>query len=109
MSWDDTHRYYEALRRAEADLDRTGDGCLTWHEDYAAIFGTPERLSMALRSRWNNLVRAQVECDSPENWRRIMDVNRLAAAHPGLAAAVARAALSRSARAKSDVELVGAA
>ena len=106
MSWDDTHKYYAALRRAEADLDRTGDGVITWHDEYADIFGSPQRLSLALRSYWNNLVRAQVECDNPENWRRIMDVNRLAAAHPGLAAAVARAV---TAPARSNVELVGAA
>jgi len=106
MSWNDVHRYYEALRRAEDDLNRTGDGRITWHTDYEEVFGTPQRLTDALRSYWHNLVRAQIECSDPQNWRRIMDLNRLAAAHPGLATAVARAA---TAPARSDVELAGAA
>lgn len=108
VSWQDVHEYYAALRRAEADLNRTGDGVPVWHPEYEAIFGTPERLTQALCSHWHNLVRAQVECESPQNWRRIMDVNRLAAAHPGLATAVARAAVGKPV-ARADVELVGAA
>jgi hypothetical protein len=106
MSWNDVHRYYEALHRAEDDLNRTGDGRITWHDDYEEVFGTPQRLAAALRSYWNNLVRAQIECSDPQNWRRIMDLNRLAAAHPGLATAVARAATTPT---RSDLELAGAA
>jgi hypothetical protein len=106
MSWTDTHRYYEALHRAEDDLNRTGDGRITWHDEYGEVFGTPRRLEAALRSYWNNLVRAQVECAEPQNWRRIMDLNRLAAAHPGLVAAVARAATAPT---RSHTELAGAA
>lgn len=108
MSWNDVHTYYEVLRRAETDLNRTGDGVLTWRPEYTEVFGTAQRLTQALRSYWNNMIRAQVECDSPQDWRRIMDVNRLAAAHPGLAAAVARAAAGEPVS-RSELELVGAA
>ena len=108
MGWQETHDYYDALHRAEADLNRSGDGLVTWRPEYEPVFGTPRRLVLALRSHWNNLVRAQVESDSAQNWRRIMDVNRLAAAHPGLAAAVARAVAEEKVT-RADVELVGSA
>jgi hypothetical protein len=111
MSWDVAHRYYEVLRQAESDLDRTADGVLTWRAEYADVFDSPGRLLLALRSHWTNMVRAQIEWSCEDNWRRIVASRRLAAEHPGLVRAVQRAdeaASSRTATVREAI-VVGAA
>jgi hypothetical protein len=91
MSWQDAHRYYRALRAIEAELNWSADGEVIWRPEYADIFGSPERLLLALRSRWETLVRAQAD-DAVTADRAPSDVvSALAAAHPGLIRALARA------------------
>jgi hypothetical protein len=111
MSWRTAHRFYEVLRQAESDLDRTADGVLTWRVEYADVFGSPGQLLLALRSHWTNMVRAQIEWSSEDNWRRIVASRRLAAEHSGLVRAVQRAdeaAASRTAPVREAI-VVGAA
>ena len=87
MSWQDAHRYRDALRSAEADLDRTG-GELVWRPDYADVFGSPTRLWQALRSYWRTLVEAQADWDFEFGGPPSRQVSQLAAAHPGLTKAL---------------------
>ena len=96
MTWSETHRYYDALSEIEADLDRTGDGLLPWRAEYAAIFGDPAGLLLALRHRWDVLVQAQVEQPRDPSGRFSKELLTLAALHPGLMAALARDAETRA-------------
>lgn len=91
MSWQDAHRYNQALRTAETDLNTAADGRLVWRPEYADVFGAPERLLLALRSRWETMVHAQIGDDLVVNGRHSEEMLSLAAAHPGLVAALARA------------------
>jgi hypothetical protein len=100
MSWDDAHRYRAALRAAEADLDRCETGVVEWRPEYAEVFGTPQRLLLALRSYWVTMVQAQIEWRPEGHLRRMETARKLAAEHPGLVRALTRS---------DDVELVGAA
>jgi len=102
MSWQDAHRYRTALRTAEADLDRSRTGIVTWRPEYAPIFGTPQRLLHALRSHWTTMVQAQVEWAPGGNLQRMDAAQALAAGHPGLVRALTRAHIE-------DAEFVGAA
>jgi hypothetical protein len=88
MSWQDAHRYRDALRAAESDLDRTG-GELVWRSEYAEVFGSVTRLRQALRSHWRTLLQAQADWDFEFAGRMpSAQVRRLVAAHPGLVAAL---------------------
>ena len=93
MSWHDAHRFYEALRLAESDLDTSSDGIVRWRPEYDGVFRSPEHLLLALRSRWENMMRAQIdrvwEIDGSPTTR----MRELVAAHPGLVRAVARLAV----------------
>jgi hypothetical protein len=80
VSWTDTHRYYEALRAIEAELDRT-DGVLSWRPEYHGVFGDRGGLVRAIERRWRLLVQAQAQ-DVP--------LRELVASHPGLIAALSR-------------------
>lgn len=91
MSWQDAHRYNEALRAVEAQLNWTGDGRIIWRPEYADIFGSPERVLLALRTRWQTLVQAQVEDIATADGGPSGVVRALAAAHPGLVRALTRA------------------
>jgi hypothetical protein len=96
MSWQDAHRYNEALRAVEAELNWTADGEIRWQPEYAEIFGSPERLLLALRSRWETLLQAQVEDIATADGGPAGVVGALAAAHPGLVRALARAQAAES-------------
>lgn len=101
MSWQDAHRYYGALRTIEAELNWSRDGEIVWRPEYADIFGSPERLLLALRSRWETIVHAQAEDVVTAEGDPSGVVNALAAAHPGLIRALARAnSLSRNGSAR---------
>ena len=110
MTWHETHQYYGALRTAVADLDRT-DGILVWREEYAAIFGTPHRLRLALRSYWTTMVCAQVEYLWDNGGRSADAARDLIEAHPGLVRALTAADLDwvQDAPPVNDGEMVGAA
>jgi hypothetical protein len=91
MSWQDAHRYRAAVRTAAADLNRT-DGALIWREEYAEVFGSPNRLWLALRSHWRTMVQAQVEMDYELDGTPSVQILQLSTAHPGLARALGVAA-----------------
>src|SRR4051812_20380574 len=96
MSWEDAHRYNMALREVEAQLNWTGDGEIAWRQEYAEIFGSPERLLLALRSRWETTLQAQVDDTITVDGGTAGVLRALAAAHPGLARALARAEAAQS-------------
>lgn len=93
MSWTHAHRYYETLRAAERDLDTSADALDVWRPEYADVFPSPRHLMSALRSRWENMVRAQIdsvwEIDGSPSTR----MRELVDEHPGLVRAVARLAV----------------
>src|SRR3954453_18072016 len=91
MSWEDAHRYNKALREVEVQLNRTGDGRIAWRPEYAEIFGSPERLLLALRSRWETTLPAQVGDTITVDGGTAGGRRALAAQQPGLARALARA------------------
>lgn len=75
MSWSQTHRRWQALQEIEA---RANNGALElpWTSEYAEIFGDPDGLVLALRSRWEQARRAQLDSHLPERvleeqWRRL--------------------------------------
>jgi hypothetical protein len=91
MSWQDAHSYNAALQRVENDLNTTADGRLVWRPEYAQVFGCPERLLQALQSRWETMVHAQIGDDLVVDGRHSDEMLVLAAAHPALVRALARA------------------
>jgi hypothetical protein len=111
MTWSEARRYNRALRQAEADLDRSGDGVIVWRPEYVETFATPQQLWLALRSRWTTTVHAQVDrpldADGTASW----PLRELAARHRGVLAALGRGpefrGLSALGRADAD-ELVEA-
>jgi hypothetical protein len=95
MSWQDAHRYNQALRTVEAELNRTADSDIIWRPEFAEIFGSPDRLLLALRSRWETLRQAQVEDIATADGGPAGVERALALAHPGLVRAVSRAAAAQ--------------
>jgi hypothetical protein len=91
MSWQDAHRYYATLRAVETELNTTTHGQLVWRPEYAEIFGCREQLLLALRSRWETMVHAQIGDDLMVYGRHSDEMLALAAAHSGLVQALARA------------------
>lgn len=71
MSWSDTHRRWQALQeieaRANAALARGSSLAeLPWNREYAEIFGDRDTLAAALRHRWRQAQRAQLDTHLPE-------------------------------------------
>lgn len=71
MTWTETHRRWQALQeietQANAALAAGGSlGKLPWTEEYAEIFGDRAALVVALRSRWEQARRAQLDSHLPE-------------------------------------------
>lgn len=89
MSWTETHRYYQALRVVEAELDRSADGLPAWRPEYCPVFGSPAGLRLALSRRWLMLVEVQVDTVYSDG-RPSRQLRDLAAAHHGLLLAVVR-------------------
>jgi hypothetical protein len=95
MSWTETHRRWQALQDVEARANAAlAAGApldeLPWTDEYAAIFGDRDQLAAALRHRWRQARRAQLDSHLPEaaldqQWRRLHERNagvlRLLAAH----------------------------
>lgn len=91
MSCQEAHRYNAALRAVRADLERLPDVRLVWRPEYHDIFGSPEQLILALRSRWHTTLQAQVEDAVTEDGGPRDTVRALAAANQGLLRALLRA------------------
>jgi hypothetical protein len=91
MSWQEAHRYNQALRDVRADLELLLDVELVWRPEYREIFGSPERLVLALWSRWHTTLRAQIEDVVTEHGGPGGAERALAAANAGLLRALARA------------------
>jgi hypothetical protein len=91
MSWEDAHRYNAALRAVETELNWDADGEIHWRPEYADIFGSPHRLLLALRSRWETMVHTQISDDLVVDGWPSEEMWALATAHPGMARALARA------------------
>lgn len=90
MTWNETHRRWQALRAVEAAADDDLSGALPWRAEYAEIFGDRTGLVQALRYRWNLIVEAQLDPTrtdaSPDKiWQE------LSARHAGLLRVLARA------------------
>ena len=91
MSWDDAHRYNQALRDVEEALDVVPDVEFAWRPGYRDIFGPPERLLLALRSRWQTTVQAQIGDAAVVDGRHSDEMLALAATRPALVRTLARA------------------
>jgi hypothetical protein len=111
MSWTHAHRYYEALRIAERDLDASADGLVVWRPEYADVFRSPGHLMFALRSRWENMVRAQIDSVWEIDGSPSARMRELVDAHPGLVRAVARSVLDeqKETPVQPDAPLAGVA
>jgi hypothetical protein len=67
MTWDETHRRWQALRSIEEQLSRAEQPELPWNEEYAEIFGDRAGLVTALRYRWQLAVDTQLDTHLPEH------------------------------------------
>jgi hypothetical protein len=81
MTWQDAHRYNAALRQVREDLKESAGDRLPWRAEYADIFGCPDRLVAALRSRWQTTVQAQISDAVTVNGRHSDEMLALAAEH----------------------------
>jgi hypothetical protein len=109
MSWQEAHRYNRALRTVEADLAWLPDVESVWRPEYREIFGSPERLLLALRSRWETMVHAQIGDDLTVDGRHSDEMLALAAGRPALVRALARAGAIHWVDAELQALAVGAA
>ena len=66
MGWTETHSRWQALQEIEALANESGSGEVPWNERYAAIFGDRAGLVAALRHRWEQTRRAQLDLELPE-------------------------------------------
>lgn len=82
MSWTQTHRRWQALQEIEARAN-AGAEELPWTSEYAELFGDRDGLAAALRSRWEQARRAQLDTHLPE---RVLEEQwcRLHARHAGV-------------------------
>jgi hypothetical protein len=76
MSWTETHRRWQALREIETMANAGALDALPWTAEHAELFGDPDHLVAALRSRWEQARRAQLDSHLPEHvleeqWRRL--------------------------------------
>ena len=92
MGWTETHRRWQALQEIEALANASATGALPWTPEYAEIFGNRAALVAALRHRWDQTRRAQLDTHLPEavleeQWCRLNErhagVLRLLAAYDG--------------------------
>jgi hypothetical protein len=72
MSWTETHRRWQAMQEIEAlanaALSNPGIADdLPWNQEYAEIFGDRDGLAAALRYRWEQTRRAQLDTHLPES------------------------------------------
>jgi len=67
MGWTETHRRWQALQEIEAAANTAGTDELPWTDEYAEIFGDRATLVAALRYRWEQTRRAQLDSHLPEH------------------------------------------
>ncbi len=67
MTWDQTHRRWQALRAIEEQLSAAEVPELPWREEYAELFGDRDGLLAALRYRWRLATTAQLDTHLPEH------------------------------------------
>ena len=67
MGWTETHRRWQALREIETAANASATDELPWNDEYAEIFGDPETLVAALRTRWEQTRHAQLDTHLPES------------------------------------------
>jgi hypothetical protein len=61
MTWHNTRARWRILREVAAGSDHDPTGELPWNDEYAEVFGDRESLVAALRYRWTNAQRAQLD------------------------------------------------
>jgi hypothetical protein len=61
MTWHETRARWRILREIAAASDHDPTGALPWNDEYAEVFGDRESLVAALRYRWTNEQRAQMD------------------------------------------------
>jgi hypothetical protein len=61
MSWTETHERYRIIREVVRSAETDPTGALPWRDEYATLFGSPDGLVAALRSRWQRTCEAQLE------------------------------------------------
>lgn len=66
MTWTETHRRWQALQEIETLANDPSLDELPWTPEYAEIFGDRDRLAAALRYRWEQTRRAQLDSHLPE-------------------------------------------
>lgn len=83
MGWTETHRRWQALQEIEALANASTTDELPWTDEYADIFGDRATLVAALRHRWDQTRRAQLDTHLPE---RVLDQQwcRLHERHAGV-------------------------
>lgn len=67
MTWDETHRRWQALRTIEEQLGAAEVPELPWSAEYADLFGDRAGLLAALRYRWRLARDAQLDSHLPEH------------------------------------------
>jgi hypothetical protein len=66
MTWTETHRRWQALQQIEARANAELVTELPWNAEYAEIFGDRDTLVAALKHRWQQTRRAQLDTHLPE-------------------------------------------
>lgn len=66
MGWTETHRRWQAMQEIEALASTSSVEELPWTTEYAEIFGDRDHLAAALRYRWEQTRRAQLDTHLPE-------------------------------------------
>lgn len=98
MTWTETHRRWQALQEIETLAHDPSLDELPWTAEYAEIFGDRDQLAAALRYRWEQTRRAQLDSHLPEavleeQWCRLYSrqagVLRLLERHDAVRLAVA--------------------
>ncbi|KQY50983.1 hypothetical protein ASD30_21120 [Nocardioides sp. Root140] len=89
MTWQETHRRWQALREIEESTRLDLSGELPWNDEIALIFGDRDCLVAHLRYRWNLTVEAQLDQDlGPDE--RVAVLRDLRARHAGVLRILAR-------------------
>lgn len=66
MSWEETHRRWNAIREITSAIENDPTGELPWCDEYAEIFGDRDGLVHALEYRWTLMVQAQLDPELPD-------------------------------------------
>ena len=67
MGWTETHRRWQALQEIESMASTGAIDEIPWTDEYAEIFGDRAALVAALRHRWQQTRRAQLDSHLPEH------------------------------------------